>query len=74
VRLLSVDKEISPEWKFKLPFFYFKGKMFCYLWYHKKYKQPFNGIIVGNKNRSFWLDNGRMQTNKNLFIRSRRIL
>jgi hypothetical protein len=47
--ILSIDKNISPEWKFKLPFFYYKGKMFCYLWYHKKYKQPYIGIIDGNK-------------------------
>lgn len=47
--ILSVDKDISPEWKYKLPFFYYKGKMFCYLWYHKKYKQSYIGIVDGHK-------------------------
>ena len=47
--ILSIDKNISPEWKFKLPFFYYNGKMFCYLCYYKKYKQPYIGIIDGNK-------------------------
>ena len=47
--ILSVDKDMSPEWKYKLPFFYYKGKMFCYIWYHKKYKQPYIGIVDGHK-------------------------
>ena len=39
--ILSIDKNITPEWKYKLPFFYFRGKMFCYLWQDKKTKQPY---------------------------------
>ena len=27
--------------------FYFKGKMLCYLWIHKKYKQPYIGFVDG---------------------------
>ena len=43
--ILALDKDITPEWKYKLPFFYYKGKMFCYLWIHKKYKKPYIGIV-----------------------------
>ena len=32
-----------------MPFFCFKGKMFCYLWFHKKLKQPYIGIVEGNR-------------------------
>lgn len=46
--ILSVDDEITAEWKYKLPFFYYKGKMLCYLWIHKKYKQPYIGFVDGN--------------------------
>lgn len=46
--ILSVDRNITPEWKYKLPFFYYKGKMLCYLWIHKKYKQPYIGFVDGN--------------------------
>jgi len=46
--ILSVDDEIIPEWKYKLPFFYYRGKMLCYLWIHKKYKQPYIGFVDGN--------------------------
>jgi hypothetical protein len=43
--ILALDEQITPEWKYKLPFFYYKGKMFCYLWIHKKYKKPYIGIV-----------------------------
>jgi len=43
--LLAFDENITPEWKYKLPFFYYKGKMFCYLWIHKKYLKPYIGIV-----------------------------
>jgi len=45
----SLSDEITEEWKYKLPFFYYKGKMFCYMWIHKKYKQPYIGIVEGGK-------------------------
>jgi hypothetical protein len=32
-----------------MPFFYYKGKRFCYLWIHKKYRKPYIGIVDGNK-------------------------
>lgn len=46
--ILAVDKEITPEWKYQLPFFYYKSKMLCYLWIHKKYKQPYIGFVDGS--------------------------
>ena len=46
--ILSINDEITPEWKYKIPFFYYKGKMLCYLWIHKKYKQPYIGFVNGN--------------------------
>ncbi|MBK9686399.1 MAG: DUF1801 domain-containing protein [Saprospiraceae bacterium] len=47
--VLSQDKNISHEWKYGMPFFSYKGKMFCYLWVHKKYKQPYIGIVEGQR-------------------------
>lgn len=47
--ILKQDEHITAEWKYKLPFFYFKGKMLCYLWIHKKYHQPYIGIVEGNR-------------------------
>ncbi len=45
--ILSMDKEITNEWKYGMPFFCYKGKMFCYLWIHKVFKQPYFGIVEG---------------------------
>jgi hypothetical protein len=46
---LNVDKDITERWLYGMPFFYFKGKRFCYLWIHKKQKKPYIGIVDGNK-------------------------
>ncbi len=46
--ILAVNNEITAEWKYKLPFFYYRGKMLCYLWIHKKYKHPYIGFVDGN--------------------------
>jgi hypothetical protein len=46
--ILSQDKNIVAVWKYGMPFFCYKNKMFCYLWFHKKYKQPYIGIVEGN--------------------------
>jgi Domain of unknown function (DU1801) len=46
--ILSQDTGITNELKYGMPFFCYKGKMFCYLWFHKKYKQPYIGIVEGS--------------------------
>ncbi|TDW44113.1 uncharacterized protein DUF1801 [Flavobacterium sp. 270] len=45
--ILKQDKDITNVLKYGMPFFCYKGKMFCYLWVHKKYKQPYIGIVEG---------------------------
>lgn len=47
--ILEQDKDVTAAWKYGMPFFCYKGKMFCYLWVHKKYKQPYIGIVEGNR-------------------------
>lgn len=46
--ILAVDKNLSPEWKYGLPFFYYKGKMLCFLNYSKKYKTPYIAFMKGS--------------------------
>ena len=46
--ILKQDENITAEWKYKLPFFYYKGKMLCYLWYHKSFKMPYISIMDAN--------------------------
>ncbi len=45
--ILAIDKGITPEWKYKIPFFYYKKKMFCYIWTDKKTKEPYIGVVKG---------------------------
>ncbi|MDB5157125.1 MAG: hypothetical protein JWR50_1832 [Mucilaginibacter sp.] len=45
--ILNQDSHITAEWKYRMPFFCYKGKMFCYLWVHKISHQPYIGIVEG---------------------------
>ena len=45
--ILKQDKDITNALKYGMPFFCYKEKMFCYLWTHKKLKQPYIGIVEG---------------------------
>jgi hypothetical protein len=45
--ILSQDSNVAAAWKYGMPFFTYKGKMFCYLWVHKKLKQPYIGMVEG---------------------------
>ncbi|MGO4772918.1 DUF1801 domain-containing protein [Flavobacterium sp. W22_SRS_FK3] len=45
--ILKQDDDITHILKYGMPFFCYKGKMFCYLWIHKKLKQPYIGIVEG---------------------------
>jgi hypothetical protein len=45
--LLTYDSSITEAWKYGMPFYCFNGKMFCYLWIHKKLKQPYIGFVEG---------------------------
>jgi hypothetical protein len=47
--ILKQDNNIVETWKYGMPFYCFKGKMFCYLWVHKKFKQPYIGIVEGKQ-------------------------
>ncbi len=50
--ILSHNEYITQEWKYHMPFFYFKGRMLIYLRIHKKYKMPYLGVVDG-----FLIDN-----------------
>jgi hypothetical protein len=47
--ILKQDIHITEAWKYGMPFFCYNGKMFCYLWVHKKLLQPYIGIVEGKK-------------------------
>ncbi len=45
--ILAIDPGMTFAWRYGMPFFYYRQKMFCYLWIHKKYRQPYLGIVEG---------------------------
>lgn len=47
--ILAQHTGITEAWKYGMPFYCYKNKMFCYLWVHKKTGQPYIGIVEGNK-------------------------
>ena len=47
--ILSKSEDVTEHWKYGLPFYYYQGKMWCYLWIHKKHKMPYIGFVDGDK-------------------------
>ena len=47
--ILKQDDSFTATLKYGMPFFCINGKMVCYLWVHKKYKQPYIGFVEGDK-------------------------
>jgi hypothetical protein len=47
--ILKQDEHIVETWKYSMPIYCYNGKMCCYLWVHKKYRQPYLGIVEGKK-------------------------
>lgn len=45
--ILAYDSQISKAWKYRMPFYCYKGKMLCYLWTNKDSGQPYIGIVDG---------------------------
>ena len=43
--ILKQDSQFSEHWKYKLPFYYFKGKPFCYFHYNKRNGNPYIGLV-----------------------------
>ncbi|GCC52269.1 DUF1801 domain-containing protein [Chryseotalea sanaruensis] len=47
--ILAQGSEIENTLKYGMPFFTYKGKMFCYLWIHKQHNLPYIGFVEGNR-------------------------
>lgn len=66
--ILSYDDKITEHWKWKLPFYYYKGKMFCYFWIDKKSQHPYVCFAKGNKSNNPNLELGTRKMMKSLTI------
>ena len=47
--VLRQDENISEAWKYSMPFFCYRGKMFCYFWIDKKNGRPYLGFVEGKR-------------------------
>lgn len=47
--IIKSNSELVETWKYGMPFFYFRKKMFCYLWVRRKDEMPYIGIVEGRK-------------------------
>lgn len=47
--ILQYNEHFSEAWKYRMPCFCYKGKMFCYLWIDKKLRLPYILIVEGAK-------------------------
>ncbi len=66
--ILKQDNAITSAWKYGMPFFCYKGKMFCYLWFHNKFKQPYIGIVEGSRIEEPFLIRGNRSRMKIMLI------
>ncbi len=56
--ILSLDPNITDSLKYKMPFFSYKDKMFCYFWTDRKTKEPYIGIVEGHRIKHPLLEKG----------------
>lgn len=68
--ILSLDKDVSTAWKYRMPFFCYKGKMFCYLWTDKKTKEPYIGVVEGKRLNHPFLEQGERARMKIMRVNS----
>lgn len=45
--ILDQDELITTELKYRMPFFCYRGKMFCYLWLDTQNGKPYIGFVEG---------------------------
>lgn len=45
--ILALDPNVTEAWRYRMPFYLYNGKRFCYLWVQKKNGFPYVGIVDG---------------------------
>jgi hypothetical protein len=47
--IADYSPELTQAWKYSMPFFCYRNKMFCYLWLDKKTREPYIGVVEGGQ-------------------------
>ena len=66
--ILAHDVNISEAWTYRLPFFLYKRKMFCYFWSDRKTGLPYIGFVEGRNIDHPLLEQGNRKRMKILRI------
>lgn len=66
--ILAYDNNITEAWKYRLPFFLYKRKMFCYFWTDRSTGLPYIGFVEGRKIDHPLLEQGNRKRMKILRI------
>jgi hypothetical protein len=66
--ILNYSENFTEHFKFKIPFFYYKGKWCCYLSTEKKTKNIYIGFINGSKMKNKKLVAGKRTMIKILYV------
>ena len=45
----TFDAAVTEVWRYRMPFYCYKDKRFCYLWVDKKRNMPYIGFVDGNR-------------------------
>ncbi|MFI5156197.1 MAG: DUF1801 domain-containing protein [Chitinophagales bacterium] len=66
--ILATDPGLEEKWRYGMPFFYYHGKMSCYLWIDKKSLRPYLGIVEGKHIQDPALESGKRSRMKILMV------
>ncbi len=66
--LSGFRKGITEHWQYGMPFYYYNGKRFAYLWVDKKSGQPYIGIADGRRIDHPMLQQGKRSRMKILLL------
>lgn len=53
--ILSYDPNLSETWKYRMPCYLYRRKVFCYLWTDKKTSEPYILMVKGK-----WIDHPKL--------------
>ncbi len=66
--IVEYNEHITEAWKYRLPFFLYKKKMFCYFWSDRKTGLPYIGFVEGRNIDHPLLEQGNRKRMKILRI------
>ncbi len=66
----AYNDQITERWYYRLPCFFYKDKIFCYVWIDKKTQNPYIAFYPGTKLKHPLLEQGNRTQSKVLHIQA----